>query len=71
MICNPTVDENILSYQSNWLLNQTKIRKYNRNIKYMHHCTEGSLTGPQHLEGGCWERGGDLFHGGCSFSIKN
>ena len=37
----------------------------------MHHCTEGGLTGPQHLEGGCWERGCDLFHGGWSFSIKN
>ena len=22
------------------------------------------LTGPQHLEGSCWERGGDLFQGG-------
>ena len=24
----------------------------------------GGLTGPQLLEGGCWERGGDLFQGG-------
>ena len=28
------------------------------------------LTGPQVLEGGCWERGGDFFHGGCNFHIK-
>ena len=31
------------------------------------------LTGPQLLEVGCWERGGDFFQGGggCSFHIKN
>ena len=28
------------------------------------------LTVPQFLEGGCWERGGDFFQGGCSFCIK-
>ena len=22
------------------------------------------------LEGGCWERGGDLFQGGCNFYVK-
>ena len=31
----------------------------------------GSLTGPQLLEGGCWERGGDFFQGGLQFSHKN
>ena len=31
----------------------------------------GGLTGPQLLEGGCWERGGDFFQGGCNFHIKN
>ena len=33
----------------------------------------GSLTGPQFVEEGCWERGGNLFQGGggCSFYIKN
>ena len=31
----------------------------------------GDLTGSQFLEGGCCERGGDLFQGGCSFYIKN
>ena len=25
------------------------------------------LTGSQFLDGGCWERGGDFFQGGCSF----
>ena len=35
MIRNLAVDEKIL-YQSNWLQKQAKIRKYNRNIKYMH-----------------------------------
>ena len=30
------------------------------------------LTGPQLLEGGCWERGGLLFSGGgCNCHIKN
>ena len=31
----------------------------------------GDLTGPQLLEGGCWERGGDFFQEGCNFHIKN
>ena len=31
----------------------------------------GGLTGPQLLEGGCWEKGGDLFQGGCNCHIKN
>ena len=34
----------------------------------------GGLTGPQFLEGGCWERGGDFFQGGgggCNFSTQN
>ena len=30
----------------------------------------GCLTGPQHLEGGCWGRGGDFFQGGLQFSPK-
>ena len=30
----------------------------------------GGLTGPQLLEGGCWERGGDFFHRGLQFSHK-
>ena len=25
------------------------------------------FTGPQLSEGGCWERGGDFFQGGCNF----
>ena len=30
------------------------------------------MTGPQLLEGGCWERGGDFFQGGgVQFSHKN
>ena len=29
------------------------------------------LTGPQLLEGVCWERGGLLFSGGLQFSHKN
>ena len=29
------------------------------------------LTGPQRLEGGCWERGGDFFQVGLQFSHKN
>ena len=29
------------------------------------------MTGPQLLEGGCWERGGDFFQGSCNFHIKN
>ena len=28
------------------------------------------LTEPQLFEGGCWERGGDFFQGGCNFYIK-
>ena len=32
---------------------------------------EGSLAGPQLLDGGCWERGGWLFSGGLQFSQKN
>ena len=31
----------------------------------------GGLTGPQLSDGGCWERGGDIFQGGCNFQIKN
>ena len=31
----------------------------------------GPLTGSQVYKGGCWERGGDFFHGDCSFYIKN
>ena len=32
----------------------------------------GSLIGPQRLEGGCWERGGDFFQeGACNCHIKN
>ena len=33
---------------------------------------EWGLTGPQPLEGGCWERGSDFFQGGrgCDFHIK-
>ena len=32
---------------------------------------KGGLTGPQLLEGGCCERGGDLFQGGsCNFHTK-
>ena len=33
----------------------------------------GGLTGPQLLEGGCWERGGDFFSGGsiAMFYIKS
>ena len=30
----------------------------------------GGLTGPQLLEGGCWERRGDLFQGGFQFQDK-
>ena len=30
----------------------------------------GGLTGPQILDGGCWERGADFFQGGCNFRIK-
>ena len=29
------------------------------------------MTGPQLLEGGCWERGGDFFQGGVQISHKN
>ena len=32
---------------------------------------EGDLTGPLFLKGGCWERGGDFFQGGCNFLTKN
>ena len=32
---------------------------------------EEGLTGPQLLEGGCWERGGDFFQGGVQISHKN
>ena len=31
----------------------------------------GSLAWPPFLEGGCWERGGDVFQGGCNFLTKN
>ena len=31
----------------------------------------GGLTGPQLLDGGCWEREGDFFQGGCNFYIKD
>ena len=31
----------------------------------------GGLTGPQLLERGCWERGGDFFQGGCNLHKKN
>ena len=30
----------------------------------------GGLTGTQLLDGGCWEGGGDFFHGGCNFLTK-
>ena len=30
----------------------------------------GCLTGPQLLEGGCWERGGELFQRGWNFQTK-
>ena len=30
----------------------------------------GDFTGSQFLEVGCWQKGGDLFQGGCSFYIK-
>ena len=30
-----------------------------------------AFTGPQLLEGGCWERGECFFQGGCNFHIKN
>ena len=30
----------------------------------------GALTGPQLLEGGCWERGGDFFQGVAIFVTK-
>ena len=32
---------------------------------------KGGLTGPQFLEGGCWERGGLLGGGALQFSDKN
>ena len=32
---------------------------------------EGGLTGPQLLEGGCWERGGCIFSRGLQFSHRN
>ena len=31
---------------------------------------KGGLTGPQFLEGACWERGGDFFQGACNFHIN-
>ena len=31
----------------------------------------GNLTGPQSLEGDWWERGDELFEGGCNFQEKN
>ena len=31
---------------------------------------KGGLTGPQLLEGGCWERGVDIFQGVAIFTIK-
>ena len=31
----------------------------------------GGLTGFQFLNGGCCERGDEIFQGGCSFYIKN
>ena len=30
----------------------------------------GGLTGSQFLEGGCWERGSDIFQGGLQFLHK-
>ena len=30
----------------------------------------GGLTGPQLLEGSCWERRGDFFQGGLNFHTK-
>ena len=32
---------------------------------------KGGLTGPQLLDGGWWERGGDFFHGECNFYVKD
>ena len=29
------------------------------------------LTGPQFLEGGCWERGGDFFQGGGELQLSH
>ena len=31
---------------------------------------KGDLTGPQFLEGSCWEEGGDFFQGGMQLSHK-
>ena len=31
---------------------------------------KGGLTGPQLLEGGCWEGGGDFFQGDWNFHTK-
>ena len=61
MICNPTVDEKIL------IVKASKNKKIQQKHKINAPLQRGDLTGLQHLEGGCWERGGDLSEGGCSF----
>ena len=54
MICNPTVDEKIL------IVKASKNKKIQQKHKINAPLQRGDLTGLQHLEGGCWERGGDL-----------
>ena len=57
MICNPTVDETIL------ILKASKNKKIQQKHEIQAQLHRGDLTGLQHLEGGCWERGSDLFQG--------
>ena len=55
MICNPTVNEKIL------IVKASKNKKIQQKHEIQAPLHRGDLTGLQHLEGGGWERGSDLF----------
>ena len=50
-----------------------EIQGENQECRYSNECNCSYYgLGPQVLEGGCWQRGGDFFQRGwCNFHIKN
>ena len=65
--------KSVLLYQNSFIFRSGFYYKLMKHSKWSNskNFQKGvGLTGPQLLEGDCWERGGDFFQGGCNFYIK-
>ena len=65
--------KSVLLYQNSFIFRSGFYYKLMKHSKWSNskNFQKGvGLTGPQLLEGDCWEREGDFFQGGCNFYIK-